>query len=100
SGFVAFSDDYGVNWGINGFDEEGLNWAQAAYAGYDAFDDDVLIAHYMGDYNIAVNGDPTTDAYAARSVDHLTVLEEVLLNRGYPVPSSYMTAAEVRALYQ
>lgn len=101
SDYVAYSDSYGSDWNENGRDDNGNNWAQAAYSLYASMDDVALYDNYEYHYEVATSfdGDPNNFLLASQSVDHVAIAEYVLSERGLATPETNDSAEEVRALY-
>ena len=95
SDFEALYDGHGSEWGTEGLDTDGRNWAQAAYDTYAGMDDQALQDYYAANYELAADElDPS-----ASSADHVTVIERVMDQRGIGIPEGNLTADELRALH-
>lgn len=100
SDYVALSDAYGEEWNGSGTDSDGNTWAMAAYNAYAGMNDADLVSQYEYHYELAVEGAVDGDPDAARSVDHMTVVERIMSDRDLATPDDNLSASEVRALYE
>ena len=89
SDYSPISPLHGSSWGDNGVDAEGESWAEDTYKNWSELPDAELLAMYDHDYvGATVFHDPT-------AADYVAVQEQIMTDRGIPIPDQNATADEI-----
>ncbi|MBF9030183.1 hypothetical protein HKCCE3408_07235 [Rhodobacterales bacterium HKCCE3408] len=96
SGFVPLDPHHREAYGTAGVDANGRTWVEATYATWSTWSDAQIVSSYHAAYAAATASKNNSRARRGE-IDNVTVLEQIMVDRGIATPAGNQDAATLRA---